>query len=312
MKKIGVFCPATVANISCGFDVLGLCLENTGDIMYFSECDTPGVTISRVDGAPLPVDPKKNVAGVAAMAMLEHLGITKGICIEIEKRIKPGSGIGSSAASASGAVFGVNEILGRPFGKKELISFAMQGENLASGAPHADNVAPALLGGITLVRSYNPLEVISLAVPPELYVTVIHPQLELKTADARAVLKAQVPLDKAIRQWGNLGALVSALYTEDYELLGRSLTDHIVEPLRSPLIPGFNDAKRAALEAGALGSGISGSGPSIFALSRGREIAENTATKMKTVYDNLGVIAETHVSKIAETGTRLLPNTTTP
>ncbi|WP_224490140.1 homoserine kinase [Robertkochia flava] len=307
MKKIGVFCPATVANISCGFDVLGLCLENSGDVMYFSEKKDPGVHISRVQGPPLPTDPEQNVAGVAALAMLRHLGTSHGVTIEIEKRIKPGSGIGSSAASAAGAVFGLNELLGRPLSRQELIGFAMQGESLASGAAHADNVAPALLGGITLIRSYDPLEVISLHVPPELWVTVIHPQLELKTADARAVLKDQVPLTKAIRQWGNLGALVSALYTENYELLGRSLTDHIAEPLRSPLIPGFTEVKMAALEAGALGSGISGSGPSIFALCKGKPVAELVAGKMKTIYDALGVPSELHISRIATTGTRLIP-----
>lgn len=307
MKKIGVFCPATVANISCGFDVLGLCLESTGDHMYFYESEEPGIQIIQTGGPPLPVKPEENVAGVAVQAMLDHLHLDKGVVIEIDKRIKPGSGIGSSAASAAGAVYGLNQLLGCPLENKDLIPFAMQGESLASGVPHADNVAPALLGGITLVRSYDPLEVISLNVPGELYAAVIHPQLELRTADARSVLKRQVPMEKAIRQWGNLGALVSALYTEDYELLGRSLVDEIVEPLRSPLIPGYDDAKEAAMSSGALGSGISGSGPSIFALCRGRENAVRAAGEMKKVYENLGVITEAHISKVAEKGTQLIP-----
>lgn len=306
MKKIGVFCPATVANISCGFDVLGLCLENSGDHMYISEKKEPGIEIIIKGGPDLPLEPEKNVAGVAVMAMLHALNTEKGIIIEIDKRIKPGSGIGSSAASAAGAVYGLNKLLGEPLSLKELIPFAMQGEALASGVAHADNVAPALLGGITLVRSYDPLEVIGLHVPSELYIAVIHPQLELKTSDARSVLKSQVPMKKAIRQWGNLAALVSALYTEDYELMGRSLVDEIVEPMRSPLIPGFDKAKKAALESGALGSGISGSGPSIFALCRGEETAQKVGHAMNTIYRQLGVLTEQHISRVAPTGTRTL------
>lgn len=306
MEKISVFCPATVANISCGFDVLGLCLDTTGDLMHFSQKDTPGVEIIIKHGPPLPTLPEENVAGVAATALLQALNSDQGITIEIEKKIKPGSGIGSSAASAAGAVYGVNHLLGAPFSLQELIPFAMAGEALSSGVPHADNVAPALLGGITLVRSYEPLEVIPLHVPEELYVAVIHPQIELKTSDSRSVLKQQVSMKKAIRQWGNLGALVSALYTEDYDLLGRSLVDEIVEPLRSPLIPGYRKAKKAALDSGALGSGISGSGPSIFALCRGEQIAKNTASAMNAIYADLGVATELHISKVAYRGARLI------
>lgn len=304
MKKIGIFCPATVANISCGFDVLGLCLESTGDRMFFYEKDTPGVELLQSEGPLLPTDPYKNVAGVAALSLLKELNSNKGVVIEIQKKIKPGSGIGSSAASAAGAVFGVNQLLGSPFSPRQLIESAMQGEALASGAAHADNVAPALLGGITLIRSYQPLEVLSLHIPEELYVTVIHPQLELRTADARSVLKRQIPMEKAVRQWGNLGALVAALYEEDYELLGRSLQDEIVEPMRSPLIPGYDSVKNAALANGALGSGISGSGPSIFALCKGRKDAERAGKHMKEVYDLLGVENEVHISPVAKHGTR--------
>lgn len=307
MKKIDVFCPATVANISCGFDVLGLCLEATGDQMSFFEKGSPGVEILQSEGPMLPTDPFKNVAGVAALSLLKRLNSNKGVVIEIKKKIKPGSGIGSSAASAAGAVFGVNRLLGSPLSLQQLIESAMQGEALASGVPHADNVAPALLGGITLIRSYEPLEVLSLNIPEELFVTVIHPQIELRTADARSVLKSQVPMEKAVRQWGNLGALVAALYTNDYELLGRSLHDEIVEPMRSPLIPGYDQARAAAMSHGALGSGISGSGPSIFALSRGRKNAENAGKHMKAVYDELGVENEVHISPVAKKGTHLIP-----
>lgn len=306
MNKIEVFCPATVANISCGFDVLGLCLETTGDHMTFYEDSEPGVRILQNEGPMLPTDPYKNVAGVAALSLLKQLNSTKGVVIEISKKIKPGSGIGSSAASAAGAAFGVNTLLGAPLSLKNLIPSAMQGEALASGVAHADNVAPALLGGITLIRSYDPLEVISLPSPKKLYVTVIHPQIELRTADARSVLKRQIPMEKAIRQWGNLGALVASLYTEDYNLLGRSLRDEIVEPMRSPLIPGYDEIKMAAMSNGALGSGISGSGPSIFALSKGKQTAERVGLHMQKVYDQLGVDNEVHISPIAKKGTTLI------
>ncbi|MBL7474128.1 homoserine kinase [Robertkochia sediminum] len=306
MNKIEVFCPATVANISCGFDVLGLCLETTGDHMAFYEHSEPGVMILQNEGPMLPTDPYKNVAGIAALSLLKELNSKKGVVIEISKKIKPGSGIGSSAASAAGAAFGVNQLFGAPLSPKQLIPAAMQGEALASGVPHADNVAPALLGGITLIRSYDPLEVLSLHTPKDLFAAVIHPQIELRTADARSVLKSQIPMEKAIRQWGNLGALVAALYTEDYALLGRSLHDEIVEPMRSPLIPGYDEAKQAAMESGALGSGISGSGPSIFALCKGEETAARAGTQMQNVYNRLGVANEVHISPIAKQGTHLI------
>ena len=267
MNEIKIFCPATIANLSCGFDVLGLCLETAGDEMIIRKSEVKGIRITKIVGAELPLETEKNVAGVAALAMLEAVETEFGFEIEIYKHIKAGSGIGSSAASSAGAVFGINELLGRPFTRKELVLFAMQGEKLASGNAHADNVAPALLGGFTLVRSSNPLDIIRIESPSELYATVVHPQIELKTSDARSVLKQTVSLKSAIAQWGNVGALVAGLYTQDYNLIGRSLHDEIVEPLRSVLIPGFDLIKKTALENGALGSGISGSGPSIFALS---------------------------------------------
>jgi homoserine kinase len=306
MKEIKLFCPATIANLSCGFDVLGLCLETAGDEMIVRKSDQKGVRITKIVGADLPLETEKNVAGVAALAMLETIETDFGFEIEIYKNIKAGSGIGSSAASSAGAVFGINELLGRPFSRKELVQFAMQGEKLASGNAHADNVAPALLGGFTLVRSYNPLDIIKIDSPEELYATVVHPQIELKTSDARSVLKQNVSLKSAIMQWGNVGGLIAGLYTKDYDLIGRSLHDEIVEPLRSVLIPGFDLIKQAALENGALGSGISGSGPSIFALSRGKENAEKIAKAMSEVYDNIDLPYEIHVSKINPEGVRVI------
>ncbi|WP_091170810.1 homoserine kinase [Flavobacterium sinopsychrotolerans] len=306
MNEIKIFCPATIANLSCGFDVLGLCLETAGDEMIIRKSDIKGIRITKIVGANLPLETEKNVAGVSALAMLEAIETEFGFEIEIYKNIKAGSGIGSSAASSAGAVFGINELLGRPFTRKELVLFAMQGEKLASGNAHADNVAPALLGGFTLVRSSNPLDIIKIESPSELYATVVHPQIELKTSDARSVLKQTVSLKSAITQWGNVGGLIAGLYTKDYDLIGRSLHDEIVEPLRSVLIPGFDLIKQTALENGALGSGISGSGPSIFALSKGKETADKIAKAMSAVYDEMNLPYEIHVSKVNDEGIKIV------
>ena len=306
MNEIKIFCPATIANLSCGFDVLGLCLDTAGDEMIIRKSTIKGIRITKIVGADLPLETENNVAGVSALAMLEAIDTDFGFEIEIYKHIKAGSGIGSSAASSAGAVFGINELLGRPFTRKELVLFAMQGEKLASGNAHADNVAPALLGGFTLVRSSNPLDIIKIESPSELYATVVHPQIELKTSDARSVLKQTVSLKSAITQWGNVGGLIAGLYTQDYELIGRSLHDEIVEPLRSVLIPGFDLIKQTAIENGALGSGISGSGPSIFALSKGKETADKIAKAMSAVYDEMKLPYEIHVSKVNPDGVRII------
>jgi homoserine kinase len=306
MTEIKLFCPATIANLSCGFDVLGLCLATAGDEMIVRKSDIKGVRITKIVGADLPLETENNVAGVAALAMLEEVETEFGFEIEIYKHIKAGSGIGSSAASSAGAVFGINELLGRPFTRKELVKFAMQGEKLASGNAHADNVAPALLGGFTLVRCSNPLDIIKIDSPSELYATVVHPQIELKTSDARSVLKQTVSLKSAITQWGNVGGLVAGLYTQDYELIGRSLHDEIIEPIRSMLIPGFDLIKQTAYENGALGSGISGSGPSIFALSKGKENAEKIAKAMSAVYEEMNLPYEIHVSKVNDEGMKII------
>ena len=212
MKSIRVFCPGTIANVSCGFDVLGLSLAGVGDYMTVTQTAIKGITISEILGQDLPMETTQNVAGVAGLALLEALGSDAGFEIKIDKRIKAGSGIGSSAASSAGAVWAINHLLGDPFTTKELIPFAMEGERLASGVAHADNVAPALLGGFTLVRSTDPLDVISLPSPSALYATVIHPQIEIKTADSRRILKSNLSLKDAITQWGNVGGLVAGLY----------------------------------------------------------------------------------------------------
>ena len=306
MTEIKIFCPATIANLSCGFDVLGLCLATAGDEMIIRKSEIKGVRITKIEGANLPMETENNVAGVAALAMLEEVETEFGFEIEIYKHIKAGSGIGSSAASSAGAVFGINELLGQPFTRKELVKFAMQGEKLASGNAHADNVAPALLGGFTLVRCSNPLDIIKIESPSELYATVVHPQIELKTSDARSILKQTISLKSAITQWGNVGGLVAGLYTQDYELIGRSLHDEIIEPIRSMLIPGFDLIKQTAYENGALGSGISGSGPSIFALSKGKENADKIASAMSAVYEEMNLPYEIHVSKVNDEGITII------
>lgn len=302
MKSIRVFCPGTIANVSCGFDVLGLSLAGVGEYMTVTQTPTKGITISEITGQDLPLETAKNVAGVAGLALLEALGSEAGFDIKIEKKIKAGSGIGSSAASSAGAAWAINHLLGNPYTTIELIPFAMEGERLASGVAHADNVAPALLGGFTLVRSTDPLDVVSLPSPRELYATVIHPQIEIKTADSRRILKSSLSLKDAITQWGNVGGLVAGLYREDYELIGRSLQDVVIEPVRSILIPGFDEIKAAALNAGALGCGISGSGPSVFALSKGADKAHEVAQQLKEVYTPMGIPFDIHISNINEKG----------
>ncbi|WP_424989207.1 homoserine kinase [Flagellimonas sp.] len=304
MEEIKVFCPATIANVSCGFDVFGLALDSVGDAMTVRKIPEKGIRISKIMGQDLPLEAEQNVAGVAGLALLDKSDYEGGFEIEIDKRIKPGSGIGSSAASSSGAVWAMNELLGKPFSKLQLVKFAMQGEKLASDVAHADNVAPAIYGGFTLVRSYEPLDIIPIPTPSELYATVIHPQIEIKTSDSRKILKTTISMQQGIRQWGNLGGLIAGLFQNDYDLISRSLEDHIVEPIRSILIPAFDDIKANALKAGALGCGISGSGPSIFALSKGETIAQQVAASMKETYQNIGIDFDIHISKVNSQGVK--------
>ena len=305
-KEIRIFSPGTVSNVSCGFDVLGFCLDTVGDEMVVRISSEKGIRITKIEGFDLPFETHKNVAGVSAQALIDDLKPDCGFEIEIYKFIKPGSGIGSSAASAAGSVFAINELMGRPYTKTELTRFAMKGEALASQSEHADNLAPAIFGGFTLVKSLCPLEILELPIPDELYATIIHPQIEIKTVEARAILPKSVPLQDAIAQWSNLGSLVHALHNGDYELLQRSLHDTIGEPYRSKLIPHFEDIKLATLASGALGIGISGSGPSIFALSKGEKTAKAVEHSMRKVYTKTTVQFETYVSKINPKGIKII------
>lgn len=308
MNEIKLFCPASVANVSCGFDVLGFCLEPVGDEMVIRKTSKKGIHIIKIEGQKLPLETNKNVAGVAGLALLEDYPCDHGFEIEIHKGIKAGSGIGSSAASSAGAVFGINELMGKPLSRNELIKYAMKGEELASGSAHADNVSPVLLGGFTLVRCSKTPDVVSLPSPSELHATIIHPKIELKTSDARAVLKKKILLEKAVEQWGNLAALVSGLCTNDFDLIERSLVDVVIEPHRSALIPGFQELKKAAIDSGALGCGISGSGPSVFALSKGSETALRVQEEMNSTFKKFNIEYELHLSKINSKGIQIISN----
>lgn len=309
MNEITVFAPATVANVGCGFDVLGFALNHIGDTISIQKTKKKGLYIENGKGCDgLPTSPDSNVIGIAVQALLDSLPkpIDFGITFHVSKNVKAGSGLGSSASSSAGAVYGVNELLGRPYNKSELVRFAMEGERAASGMAHADNVAPSLLGGFTLIRSYDPLDVIPLDYPEMLYATVVHPQIEIKTSDSKKILRKQVPLKDAITQWGNVGGLVAGLAKHDYALIGRSLQDVIAEPSRSMLIPCFNEAKKAAMDEGALGCSISGSGPSIFALSFSRKIAESIAMAFNNVFASNGIMAYVYISKVNKEGTKVL------
>lgn len=305
METIKIKSPGTVANLVCGFDILGLALNEPADGMELSLLDKPEVIIYNRDNYNLPTDPVKNVAGVVLLSIMEKTGGNIGFSLTIEKHIMPGSGIGSSAASAAGAAVAANHLLGNIFSNDELVQFAMNGEKLASGVKHADNIAPCIYGGVTLIRSIHPLDIVSIPAP-DMFVTVVHPQIEVRTADARQILKQQVLLKDAIKQWGNIAGLVTGLMKADYELIGRSLEDVIIEPVRSILIPGFDELKSKCKEAGALGGGISGSGPSVFMLSKNETIARAVESVMKDVYNRIGVQYNTYVTTINNKGVEIL------
>lgn len=304
MKEIKIFAPATIANLVCGFDILGMALQAPYDEMTLSLCDKPGIQIQHTDEYNLPEIPEKNVAGASLLALMNEYKNPVGFYLKIHKNIKPGSGLGSSAASSAGAVVAANHLLGNIFSKEDLVRFAMNGEKIAGGVKHADNVSPCIYGGITLVRSIFPLDIIPLNVP-DLYITIVHPQIEVRTSDSRQILRKEVQLKDAIRQWGNIGGLITGFMKNDLELIGRSLEDVIVEPVRSILIPGFRDIKLKCKEAGALGGGIAGSGPSVFMMSKKESIAIEVEEIMKKIYKEIGVDYKTYVTKINTEGVKI-------
>ena len=306
MNYLKIFAPATVANVSCGFDSLGFAVDAVGDEMTFTKTTEKGVKITNITGADLPYNVDENAASAVVKKILNEANADFGIELTIHKGFSPGSGLGSSAASAAGAAFGANQLLGNIYSELELTKFAMFGEEVACGTPIADNVSAVVYGGFVLVRSYEPLEIIKLPVPKELRVVAIHPQVTIKTKDARDVLPTKIELKDAVTQWANVGGLISGLYTDNYNLISNSLVDIIVEPHRKKLIPFFDDVKNNAIKAGALGAGISGSGPTIFALCKGNKIAEKVYNSIKETYKNTGIDFEMFISKVNPEGIKII------
>lgn len=306
MKELRVFAPATVANVACGFDIFGFALDQPGDEIVVRLRDKPGVALTKVtgDGGILSCDPEKNTAGVSVLKLLEFFGSSQGIEIELHKKMPLGSGLGSSAASAAGSVFAVNALLDSPLTPKELIPFAMEAERIACGSAHADNVAPALLGGFVLIRSYQPLDIIEIPLKTELYCALLHPKIEIRTAMARGILPKEVSLKQLVMQSGNAAGLIAGLLQGDVSLISRCLEDVVAEPVRSKLIPRFTEIKAAAIKEGALGCSISGSGPSLFALTSDKQQAEKVGCAMMKA--SQGLDCDLYISSINKQGPRIL------
>jgi len=305
MKEIKVLAPATIANLVCGFDILGMALKAPFDEMKLSFTEQPGLVIKHTDEFNLPEEPEKNVSGAALIGLMEEYKKPVGFHLTIHKHIKPGSGLGSSAASSAGAVVAANHLLGNIFSNEDLVRFAMNGEKIAGGVKHADNVSPCIYGGVTLIRSIFPLDIIPLNVP-DLFITIVHPQIEVRTSDSRQILRKEVQLKNAIKQWGNIGGLIMGFMKNDFGLISRSMEDVIIEPVRSILIPGFEEVKTKCKEAGSIGGGISGSGPSIFMLSKDEETATIIEKIMIAIYEKIGVDYKTYVTAINPEGVKIV------
>jgi homoserine kinase len=308
MKSVNVFAPATIANLGCGFDVMGLAIDAPGDELILSFNTDKKLVIKKITGdkGKLSYDAKKNTSTVAIQAMLDELKSKQGFDVVLKKKMPLGSGLGSSAASSVAGVYAANALLGKPFSKRELVQFAMQGEQVASGAAHADNVAPCMLGGIVLIRSYHPLDIIQLPVPEKLFLVVVHPHVEVLTKDARAVLKKNIPMKAAVQQWGNTAALTAGLYSNNLHLVGRSVVDYVAEPYRANLIPHFEKVKQAALEHGAIACSISGSGPSIFAMCDGNAKTTQIAGAMKKIFSMNKIKSESYSSSVNKRGVNII------
>ncbi len=304
MKSIKALAPATVANVSCGFDIFGFAVEAPADEVIVTLTKEPGVVIRAItgDGGKLPLEAEKNTSGVAVQEFLKAIDSDQGAEIVLHKKLPLGSGMGSSAASSVAALVAINYLFDNPFTREQLLPFAMEAERIACGSAHADNVAPSLLGGFVLIRGYDPLDVARIPTPDNLYCTLVHPHLELKTSDSRRVLKASIPMKDAITQWGNIAGLVVGLMKPDYGLIMRSLNDVVAEPIRSVLIPGFAVIKAEAIRNGALGCGISGSGPTIFALSTEYAIAANVGKVIQQQFAAIKLKSDVFVSKINTVG----------
>ncbi len=309
LQSVTAFAPATVTNVSCGFDIMGFALQAPGDTVTLRPNGTTTLRITQITPSelPLPLEVNRNTAGRAIQAMQQALNLTVGLDIIIHKQLGIGTGLGSSAASAAAAVVAFNHLLPEPLPREALLPFAIAGEAVSSGeSVHIDNVAASLMGGFVVIRNVDPPDVLPIPYPETLHCAVLHPHLELKTADMRAILHQHIPLSQAVEQWGNIAGLIVGLMKEDYHLIARSLTDVIVEPIRGQVIPGFAEARQAALDAGALGSGISGSGPSLFALAKGSAVAQRCGEAMQAVYHKLGLSSDLFVSPINSKGATII------
>jgi homoserine kinase len=308
MDSVRVFAPASVANVSCGYDVLGFAVYRPGDEVLLSLNSSGRVSLDLVEGddGRLPRDPEKNTVTAVVINYLKYIGEKQGIGIKLYKKMPFGSGLGSSAASAVGGLVGVNELMGNPLSRMQLLPFAMEGERLACGNAHADNVAPSLLGGMVLIRSYEPLDVIALPVPRSLSCGLVYPHVEIPTMAARQIIRTNVPMAAAIRQWGNVGGLVAGLFMNDTDLIGRSMEDFVIEPVRKMLIPHFDQMRSLALKNGALGFGISGSGPTVFALCRDKETAGKVTVILEDKLKEHGLGSTCFVSDINSEGATLI------
>lgn len=307
MESVKIFAPASVANVSCGYDIFGLALHDIGDEITITKRADNRLVIKEIVGADLPTEPEKNVATVAIQSLLDHVGSKQGMDISIVKKVPPCSGLGSSASSASGAVFAANELLQTGLTKHELIPFAMEGEFLASQCLHADNISPAMLGGFTVVRSVEPkVDVFNLDYPEELHVLIVFPQVSVKTSEAKELLGDSVKLKKARQQWGNVAGLVAGLATKDWDLIQRSMEDVIAEPLRKKLIPSYREVRELTLSNGAIGFNISGSGPSMFAFFKSENEAKALVSSAKKIYQDQGIDCLCYVSKINPVGAEIL------
>jgi len=309
MKSVTAFAPATVSNVACGFDVLGFALASPGDEVT-ARLVPSGVSIDDItgDSGRLPRSAERNTAGVAAQALLHTAGERRGVALTIRKGLPLASGLGGSAASAAAAVVAVDALFHLGSSLETLVACALEGERLGAGSAHADNIAPSICGGFVLVRRSHPPDIVRLPVPAGLTAVVVHPDLEIETAMARKLLGDTVLLKDAIQQWANLGAFVDGLHRGDFDLISRSLEDRIAEPRRAALVPGLAAIKQAAVEAGALGCGLSGSGPSLFALCRTAADAERVARAMTdAVRAEIGGEMQTYVSSVAPHGARVVP-----
>jgi homoserine kinase len=308
MDSIKVFAPASVSNVGPGFDIMGFALNEPGDEIILRRTNNDKIEISKITGdkGKLPLDPMKNTVTVGIKALLNEYKIKAGLKVEIRKKMGIGSGLGSSAASAVGGVFAVNKLLGLNLSRDELLKPAMHGEYIASKAMHADNVAPALYGGFILIRCYNPIDVIKIPIRANLYCSILYPDIEVKTSEARKLVKKNVRIHSAVSQAGNSAALITALLTKDYKLLSRTVVDNFAEPYRARLVKGYNEIRYAALNAGAINCNITGSGPSMFAFCRSKQKAEEIVIAMKTASSKYTKKNKTYISKINFNGPKIL------